>query len=167
MNKFLLIFSWLFILSSEGFSQREPMIKNYNEQQVLKAFYKTAKADGNKEKGYKLSDYKIGDTLILKIDGYENIVIKMTFGLKSGYCDYQSLEFSCDSCTLQHSEDILNLKYCAWRKISENKYLSKFPVQTEMQIVKSNNLCRRIIYKYVDKPKEEYKMEYNSLMKGT
>jgi hypothetical protein len=164
MIKGLLFFLTILQASLSACAQNQPMIKFYTEKKVLNAFYKLEKS-GSKD-NYTLSDFKNGDTLNLKVDGYENIILKFTFKLEGGYCDYQSLEFSCDSCTQKHQEEIFNLKYCGWKKLSEDKYLSKYQVQTEMQITKTDNMCSKIIYRYVDKPKKIYKTEYNALKEG-
>jgi hypothetical protein len=163
MTKHLFLFITLLLLKQSSYGQIEPMIKWYSEKQVQNKFHRLAKANKNDEGGYKLSDYKNGDTLILKVEGYENIIMKFTFGLDRGYCNYQSIEFSCDSCSLKHTEETLDLKYCGWKKLGADKYLSKYAVQTEMEIKTNDFLCRKIIYRYVDKPKKEYKTEYDSL----
>lgn len=112
------------------------------------------------------------DTLIYNIhdslNGYE---VKFTFNIKQEYsdnvyCDYQVFNFDCTPC----SQKILKtfIKMHGFRKLSENKYLSNYSLKSEMRVIYKNgsNGCISLEFRYVDKPKKEYKALYNSLPKS-
>src|SRR4051794_34591182 len=101
--------------------------------------------------------------LNLKIGGYETILITLTFEFESGYCNYQSTGFSCDSCSVDHADEALNSNKYKGRKAGADRYLSKPSMHTEMKIQMVGTLCRKIVYSYISMPKEQYKLEYNSL----
>ncbi len=162
MKHWILTFLGIITVSC-SFGQNTPMIKFYTEKEVLKEFYKNSQLKSNIALNYKVSDFKNGDTLILKIEGQESITVKLTFKLELGYCDFQTVEFCCDSCAIKQANEILNLKYCGWKKLSEDKYLSKYHIQTELEISKIDNLIKTLTYRYVDKPRKVFKNEYKSL----
>jgi hypothetical protein len=143
--------------------QLTPLIKNHTEKEVLKSFQQKGNLRQNIENNYKLSESKNGDTLILKINGKEIIVISLTFNLTDGYCDFQRIDFSCDSCTIDHLNEILTSRKIGWKKISTDIYLSKWKLQTKMEILRTSNICSTIIYRYFNKVKSEYKREYREL----
>ena len=143
--------------------QLTPMVKNYNENEVLKTFINNGKNKRNIANGYRITHSKEEDTLILKIDGKETISIKFTFKLDKGYCDYQRIDFSCDSCIINHMNEIINSKKYKWRKSNTDKYISKLKYQTELEIIRLNNICKRVIYRYVDKTKRDYEFNYTKL----
>jgi hypothetical protein len=155
---FLILFLPLYSLG-----QLKPMIYYYKEKSVIRTFQKNTQSKDNAQLDYKPSVAKIGDTLFLKVEGFETIAIKFTFNLENGFCNYQSVMLSCDSCSINHVQEVLNDKYYHWKKVNENKFLSNYATHTEMEIVRENELCREIIYRFVDKPKKEYKSVYDAL----
>ncbi len=161
--KSITITLFLFVFFFNAVGQLTPLIKNHTEKEVLKSFQQKGELRRNIENNYKLSESKNGDTLILKITGKENIVISLTFHLADRYCDYQRIDFSCDSCTIDHLNEILNSKKIGWKKVSSDTYLSKWKLQTKMEILRTGNICSTIIFRYFDKTKSEYKKEYRTL----
>jgi hypothetical protein len=146
-------------------AQIQPQIKISKEKDVIKRFNKISHQKKTLKKNYKVSSSKNGDTLVLNVMVKEtqSITMKFTFNLNNGYCDYQSIEYTCDSCIIDYLDHILKLKYCRWKKINKNTYRSSYFMQTEMEVQKYEILDKKIIYRYVDYPKGLYKITYKKL----
>ena len=156
------IFVCLFFLVNHSYGQVFPSIKTKNEKDVIEEFSKIGQSRTNKLNGYKQTITKNGDTLLLNVIGKENFLIKLTFNLKNGFCNYQRIDFSCDTCTVLHLTEIMNSKRFKWKEVEPNKYISKWKFQTAMEVIKIDNLCSSIIYTFVDKDKKEYQFDYKN-----
>ncbi|MBI4946574.1 MAG: hypothetical protein HY840_09255 [Bacteroidetes bacterium] len=141
------------------YGQITPYVSISNEKQVRKDV-KQYESKQNRRNGYIVSEVKYGDTLTIKIIGIETIVRKLTFD-ESNHCDFDQIIFSCDSCALAHVDATLKSKEYKWKKISENKYLSKYFWRTELALTFNvQNFCSIMTFKPSMLAKEEYKKMY-------
>ena len=158
--KSILLIIILYSLSLSAFSQYLPDI-SATEKRVIKDIKKSAKRNS-----FKYINNNLDDTLVsLIMYDDKNIEIKHTFNLEFGYCDYQEINYDCHPCAEEYSHNILETKYMKWVKIDENKYMSSYFWQTEMEIIKSNGNCVQIIYRYIPLEKKEYKVKYDKFAK--
>lgn len=151
-------------LSTFGYCSKDIVI-----EEITKKIKKCKKE--NLEASY--NESKNGDTLIFYCKNTdEQITVKYTFDLppldgykKKEYCGFQEYTFDCSSCAKRHMKEILNT--CKFKKVSENKYLSEYTWRTELEIIRNseNKESIKYLFKFVNKPKEEYKALYNSLPK--
>ena len=158
-----MFFALLLVCLPSALSQDFPKIKFYKENEIKKMVYQLGQKKSNVKNQYKISDWKKEDTLIIKIEGPETILFKYTFHIEDIYCDYQTVEYSCDECSEKHIAEILSAKFCGWKKTNQNKFMSNYSTQTEMEIQSKDSSCKMIIYKYIDLPKKEYKRIYHSI----
>ncbi|MGZ4053642.1 MAG: hypothetical protein ACXVPU_10080 [Bacteroidia bacterium] len=161
----LLIFNvlFLFCISVKG-QTTYSYVGLGDEKYVLKEYQKATSKKENLSNGYVMSYEKKGDTLIIKIDGPSKVIRKLTFKMDDKYCDFDQISMlSCDTCTKYQIETVLGDKLRKWRKISDNKYLSKWSYNTELTI---NNHpeghCTIMTFKWADLNKDEYEKLYKN-----
>lgn len=110
------------------------------------------------------------DTLIYHVaHTTDAFTVKTTFNINvenKNYCYYQEYIFDCTPCSQKHLDYFLT-NNCHFLKISENKYLSNFKWKTEMEVIykTANKDCVTVIFRHVDKPKQEYIAYYKTLRK--
>jgi hypothetical protein len=105
------------------------------------------------------------DTLKVQIKGYESINYNLTFKSKDGRCDYQELIVFCNECIEKHLIELLGMKMFDWKKIEENKYLSNYHFQTELNIERNDQSGKCLILRFylIEKSRVDYKNYYKSL----
>jgi len=163
MKKLLLFLLFMSTLISEFIAQDLPQIKHKSIENVVDEINIFNR--NNRKNNAIITSSKSGDTLVLDVRGKDNVLIKYTFKLKSGRCDYQSVSYDCVPCAEKHLKRILKQAYLGWRKLSDNKYLSNYFYQTEMEVIKNEDNTIRLVYQYVNKSNEAYKLLYKSLPK--
>jgi len=158
MKKLILFFLFIPVISNGQILNI--FTKYYFRNEIIRMYSKDCKKNN-----YELSIHDNRDTLVIEVKGVERIILKCTFHSWDKTCDYQELRFFCNPCVETHKADILGYKPCRWKKISENRYLSKYSSQTEMEILTQKTLdpCLIVIFKFIDEPRKKYRKRYNSL----
>jgi hypothetical protein len=146
------------------FGQIEPYVYLSKKAQVLKGVHKEVY-----NYKYTILSIKEGDTLRFTIKtsmingAKDTIIRKFTFNNPDDKtCDFEQTIFPCDSCSNQYIQRILEDKVYKWKKISENKYLSRPFWHIEMTLsYNSYKFCNEVTFKYSNLDKAEYKKLYN------
>jgi hypothetical protein len=163
MKKLTTTLVFLAILTANLFSQDLPQIKHKIIEEVVEEINIFNR--NNRKNDVIITSSKSGDTLVLEGKGKDNVILKYTFKLKNGRCDFQSVDYECAHCAEKNVKRILNQGYLGWRKLGENKYLSNYFYQTELELIKNEDGTIRLIYQFVNKTKKEYKLWYKTLPK--
>jgi hypothetical protein len=163
MKKLTTTLVFLAIFTANSFSQDLPQIKHKIIENVVEEINIFNR--NNRKNDAILTSSKSGDTLVLEAKGKDNVILKYTFKLKNGRCDFQSVDYECSHCAEKNVMRILNQAYLGWRKLGENKYLSNYFYQTELELIKNEDGTIRLVYQFVNKTKKEYKLWYKTLPK--
>lgn len=146
----------------------------YDKKSVLKEIKKEIKKSKRKNYQASYSESNNGDTLVFfKKELAEGLRVKYVFNIpslgqyKTKYCGIQEYHFDCSPCASKSLKEIIT--NCSFRKISEQKYLSNYFNQTELEVIKNSEAteCVVLICRYIDKKKNEYEALYNSLKEDT
>ena len=163
MKKLTSILVFLAILTTNLFSQDLPQIKHKIIENVVEDINIFNR--NNRKNNVIITSSKSGDTLVLVAKGKDDVLLKYTFTLKNGRCDFQTVDYRCISCAEKNVKGILKQGYLGWRKLGENKYLSNYFYQTELELIKNEDGTIRLVYQFVNKTKKEYKLWYKTLPK--
>ena len=163
MKKLTSILVFIAILTANLFSQDLPQIKHNVIEEVVEDINIFNR--NNRKNDVILTSSKSGDTLILVAKGKDDVVLKYTFKLKNGRCDFQTVDYRCVSCAEKNVKGILKQGYLGWRKLGANKYLSNYFYQTELELIKNEDGTIRLVYQFVNKSKKEYKLWHKTLPK--
>jgi hypothetical protein len=163
MKKIFLLF-FLFPFVSEG-QVLDFFTGVTNHKDAIKSFEKQIRK--NPEDSIIYTDTK--DTLFFKeISKLQTITIKLTFKywdtyLEDYYCDYQEIRFTCGDCSNEQLKDMIRIG--KKKKISDSKYVTRDICQTEIEVIKDlpGEECLIMRFRYIDKPRKEYKEWYKSL----
>lgn len=141
-----------------------PVIGFGTEKDVIKWYKKDSLDKGNISNGYVMQRKKIGDTLLITIDGPSKQVRKMTFKSDPNSCDFDQITMlSCDTCTKLQIKTILEDGQMAWHKVAENVYLSKWFWKTELTIIRNVESAYTVLtFKCPGLDKAEYKRMYET-----
>lgn len=146
----------------------------FDKKTVLKQIKKEIKKSKRKHYQASYSESSNGDTVVFfKKETAEGLKIKYVFnipplgGSKAKYCGIQEYHFDCSPCATKYLNEII--ANCGFRKTLEQKYLSNYFNQTELEVIKNSEEteCIVLICRYVDKKKDEYEALYNSLKEDT
>jgi hypothetical protein len=165
MKKRIRILILLLVFATSAHSQ---IVGLYIKYYDLKSATKDLNRDIKKKEVKSGSVNYVNDTLITQAENNkENIILKLTFKKYEYFdqCEYQYMSFKCSECAITHLDEFLKDKSYEFKKISENKYVSKYNQQTELEVKQTpgEQICLTLIFKFIDKPKKEYKTWYNSL----
>lgn len=148
-------------IATNGAFDKKSLLKEINEQ-IKKSKKK------NFEASY--SESNNGDTVVFFMkQKTEGLKVKYVFnvppaeGFTEKYCGIQEYYFDCSPCANKHLNEII--KSCGFRKTAEQKYLSNYFNQTELEVIKNSEKteCTILKCRFVDKKKDEYNTLYNSL----
>lgn len=168
--KILLLFI-VFTLTTKG--EELPYIATngtFDKKTILKQIRKEIKKSKRKNYQASYSESNNGDTVVFfKKEKAEGVKVKYVFdipppkGSKVKYCGIQEYYFDCSPCATTYLNEIIT--NCGFRKISDQKYLSNYFNQTELEVIKNSEAteCIVLICRYVDKKKEDYQAFYDSL----
>jgi hypothetical protein len=146
-----------------------PLILNGQYLGVFTKYYTLKELSDRYNKNCKKNNYRCeikaeNDTLKIEVFGSEHIIVNFAFDSINHHCDYQDIIFFCNNCINKHIKDFKEMSLYHWKKIDENKYLSNYFLQTEVQIDRngSSDKCLKMKFFLIKKHRKEYRKYYKS-----
>jgi|GEM_PF-5406834 len=164
-----------YVCYRNAFPTHLPFIKDHSESEIVEFFERGKISYSQFNPPVSYSMHKSNDTLIVLWQSLSTIRYSFTFHLDDGNCDYELIEYrqpytfldtSCTcncSCLSNFFERIVSIAPARFVKVSANKYMSDYTWQTECELIKSDDLQGKIVFRYIDMPYKEYKKEYKAL----